>query len=64
MSRPISIASTTADGVSDVSEWFVSEGEHDQAARDLFRDVAVMLMGRPNSPGPRRVLDGADGTMV
>jgi dihydrofolate reductase len=51
MSRLISITSTTADGVSDVAEWFVSEGEHDQAARDQFRDVAGMLMGRPTYEG-------------
>ena len=30
MSRSISRTATTVDSVSDVSEWFVGEGEHDQ----------------------------------
>jgi dihydrofolate reductase len=51
MSRLISNTSTTVDSVSDVSEWFVGEGEHLQAALDQFRDVAGMLMGRPTYEG-------------
>jgi dihydrofolate reductase len=51
MSRLISSTATTADSVSDVADWFVGEGEHDQASRDQFRDVAGMLMGRPTYEG-------------
>ena len=51
MSRLISSTATTVDSVSDVSEWFVGEGEHDQASRDQFVDAAGMLMGRPTYEG-------------
>jgi dihydrofolate reductase len=51
MSRLISSTATTVDTVSDVAEWFVAEGEHDQASRDLFHGAAGMLMGRPTYEG-------------
>ena len=51
MTKLISHTATTLDFVSDVSEWFVSEGEHDQASRDTFQGVAGMLMGRPTYEG-------------
>jgi len=51
MSKLISSTSTTVDGVSDVSEWFLGEGDHDPASRDQFRDIAGMLMGRPTYEG-------------
>jgi dihydrofolate reductase len=46
----ISIA-TTVDGVIDGFEWFVSEGEHDQASRQQLVDAAAMLIGRKSYEG-------------
>ena len=46
----ISIASTV-DGVIDGFEWFVSEGEHDQASLDQFDGAAAMLLGRKTYEG-------------
>ena len=51
MSRLIGNTTTTVDAVSDVSEWFVGEGEHHEASRDHFRDAAGMVMGRPTYEG-------------
>ena len=41
----------TIDGVTDVDEWYVSEGEHDRAARDPFSEAAAMLLGRKTYEG-------------
>ena len=46
----ISIAST-ADGVIDGFEWYVSEGGHDQASRDQFIEAEAMLLGRKTYEG-------------
>ena len=34
----------TLDGVVSVSEWYVSDGEHDRAARDQFVEAEAMLL--------------------
>lgn len=41
----------TVDGVIDVSDWFVAEGPHDDAARTLFEGDTVLLVGRKNYEG-------------
>ena len=46
MGRLINSTAITADAVSDVGEWFVSEGDHDRAAREQFTEAAAMLAGR------------------
>ena len=51
MSRLINTTAMTVDAVTDVAEWFVSEGGHDRAARDLFAGTAGMVMGRKTYEG-------------
>ena len=51
MSRLVINTSMTADAVIDVSEWYVSEGEHDRAARDLFANAEAVLLGRKTYEG-------------
>ncbi len=42
---------TTLDGVITVAEWYVSEGAHDGAGREQFREPASMLLGRKTYEG-------------
>ena len=51
MSRLINPTTMTVDAVTDVAEWFVSEGGHDDAAREQFDGTAGMLMGRKTYEG-------------
>ncbi|HET7857431.1 MAG TPA: dihydrofolate reductase family protein [Gaiellaceae bacterium] len=51
MSRLINTTTMTVDGVTDVADWFVSEGGHDRAARDQFVGEAGMVMGRTTYEG-------------
>ena len=51
MGRLINTTSMTVDGVIDVSDWFVAEGDHDDAARALFEGNAAMLVGRTTYEG-------------
>ncbi len=51
MSRLINTTTMTVDGVTDVGEWYVSEGGHDRAARDQFDGAAGMLLGRKTYEG-------------
>ena len=51
MSRLINTTTMTVDGVTDVGDWFVSEGGHDRAARDQFIGTAGMLFGRKTYEG-------------
>lgn len=51
MGRIINTTSMTVDGVTDVADWFVADGEHDEAARALFTDGAAILTGRPTFEG-------------
>ena len=51
MSRLINTTTMTVDAVTDVAEWFVSEGGHDDAAREQFVGTAGMLMGRKTYEG-------------
>jgi dihydrofolate reductase len=51
MSKLISSTTMTVDGLVDVSDWYVSEGEHDRAALDQFREPAALVMGRKTYEG-------------
>jgi dihydrofolate reductase len=51
MSKLISSTTMTVDGVVDVGEWYVSEGEHDRASREQFDEAAAMVMGRKTYVG-------------
>jgi dihydrofolate reductase len=41
----------TVDGVITVSDWFVPEGDHDEACRALFERSGALLMGRKTYEG-------------
>jgi hypothetical protein len=51
MSRLINITTLTVDGLTDVSDWYVPEGGHDEAARDQWKNAAGMLVGRKTYEG-------------
>jgi dihydrofolate reductase len=51
VARLIISTTMTADAVTDVGEWYVSEGEHDRAAREQFVEAEAMLMGRTTYEG-------------
>jgi dihydrofolate reductase len=51
MGKLIISTAMTVDGVMSVEEWFVSEGEHDRAAFDLFGPGSAMVLGRKNYEG-------------
>lgn len=51
MSKLILLTTMTVDGVTTVGEWYVSEGEHDRAARDQFVEAAGMVLGRKTYEG-------------
>jgi dihydrofolate reductase len=51
MGRLVITTATTVDGVIDGFEWYVSEGEHDEAGRDQFRAASAMLLGRKTYEG-------------
>ena len=42
----------TLDGVIDVGEWYVAEGEHDRAGKDQLRHAGAVLLGRKTYEGP------------
>jgi dihydrofolate reductase len=46
MSKLIISTTMTVDGVIDVGEWYVPEGEHDRAAVEHIREAAALLLGR------------------
>jgi dihydrofolate reductase len=49
--RLINTTAMTVDGVIDVSDWFVAQGEHDEASLSLFTDDTSMLLGRKTYEG-------------
>ena len=51
MGKVIGSTTMTLDGVATPGEWYVSEGGHDAAARELFERSAAMLMGRKTYEG-------------
>ena len=51
MGKVINITTMTTDGVTDVKEWFVAEGDHDTAALEVWKRSAGMLTGRTTYEG-------------
>ena len=51
MGRLIVSTQMTLDGVIDVGEWYVAEGEHDRAGKDQLRDASAVLLGRKTYEG-------------
>jgi dihydrofolate reductase len=51
MSKVINSTSMTVDGLIDVSEWYVPDGEHSADAFELIRGAAALLMGRKTYEG-------------
>ncbi len=51
MSRLIVSTAMTVDAVISVSDWYVSEGEHDAAGRAQFEQSEAMLLGRTTYEG-------------
>jgi dihydrofolate reductase len=52
MVRLINTTAMTLEGVVDVGDWFVGEGDHDAAAFSLFTDDVALLLGRKTYEGP------------
>jgi dihydrofolate reductase len=51
MGKLIVTTQTTVDGVIDVGEWYVAEGEHDHAGKDQLRNASAVLLGRKTYEG-------------
>jgi len=51
MARVINTTALTVDGLTDVGEWYVADGGHDQASLDQFAGVAGLLLGRKTYEG-------------
>ena len=51
MGKLINNVAMTVDGVIDVSDWFVTQGDHDDAARALFEGDVALFVGRKNYEG-------------
>src|SRR4051812_9546162 len=51
MGRLIVSTQMTLDGVIDVGEWYVAEGEHDRAGRDQLERASAVLLGRKTYEG-------------
>jgi dihydrofolate reductase len=51
MIKLINTTTLTVDGVTDVADWYVAEGEHDRAGLDQFDGAAGMLLGRKTYEG-------------
>jgi dihydrofolate reductase len=49
--KVINTTSMTVDGVIDVGEWYITEGDHDRAALDQFKGAEAMLTGRTTYEG-------------
>lgn len=60
MSRLINATTMTVDGVTDVGEWYVSEGGHNSAARAQFDGAAGMVLGRTTYERSCSVLAAGD----
>jgi dihydrofolate reductase len=51
MGRLIVSTQLTVDGVIDVGEWYVADGEHDRAGKDQLRRASAVLLGRKTYEG-------------
>jgi dihydrofolate reductase len=51
MGRLIVSTQMTLDGVIDVGEWYVADGEHDRAGKDQLGHASAVLLGRKTYEG-------------
>jgi dihydrofolate reductase len=51
MGRLIVSTQMTVDGVIDVGEWYIADGEHDRAGKDQLRHASAVLLGRKTYEG-------------
>lgn len=51
MGRLIVSTQMTLDGVIDVGEWYVVDGEHDRAGKDQLAQASAVLLGRKTYEG-------------
>jgi dihydrofolate reductase len=51
MGRLIVSTQMTLDGVIDVGEWYVAEGEHDRAGKEQLMQASAVLLGRTTYEG-------------
>jgi dihydrofolate reductase len=51
MGRLIVTTQMTVDGVIDVGEWYVADGEHDRAGKDQLSRASAVLLGRKTYEG-------------
>ena len=61
MAKIINATTTTIDGVSDVSDWFIAQGSHMDSALEVFRSCSAMLLGRTTFEGLIGAWAGAEG---
>jgi dihydrofolate reductase len=51
MGRVIVSTQMTLDGVTEVGEWYVADGEHDRAGKEQLRHASAVLLGRKTYEG-------------
>ena len=51
MGRLIVSTQMTVDGVIDVGEWYIADGEHDRAGKDQLAHASAVLLGRKTYEG-------------
>src|SRR4051812_4624536 len=51
MGRLIVSTQMTLDGVIDVGEWYIADGEHDQAGKEQLVGASAVLLGRTTYEG-------------
>ena len=51
MGRLIVTTQMTVDGVIDVGEWYVADGEHDRAGKDQLRHASALLLAARRTKG-------------
>jgi dihydrofolate reductase len=61
VSKLIISTTTTVDGLMDVAEWFVAEGDHEADTRGLFDGDTALLMGRKTYEGLAAYWPSAEG---
>jgi dihydrofolate reductase len=61
MRRVIVSTAMTVDGVMTVEDWFVADGEHDEAALERMREADAILLGRKNFEGLAGYWQTAEG---
>ena len=63
MGRLIVSTQMTVDGVIDVGEWYVADGEHDRAGKDQLGHASAVLLGRKTYEGLAAYWSPLDGRL-